>query len=90
MKLFNPKKLEEKFNINHNPIINYLKTFLSEKKFLSQNQFLKLYFTYDENYFKFPKKAHIQLNSQLLLITKEPQRLVNEMSNFSFLKQKIK
>jgi hypothetical protein len=36
------------------------------------------------------KLAHIQLNSQLLLITKEPQSWLVEMSNFSFLKQQIK
>jgi hypothetical protein len=66
------KKLEEKFNIN--PSYNQLfETFLSEKKFLSQNQILKLYFTYDKIILNSQIKAHIQLNSQVLLITKEPQ-----------------
>jgi DNA-directed RNA polymerase subunit beta len=82
------KKLEEKFNIN--PSYNQLfETFLSEKKFLSQNQILKLYFTYDKIILNSQIKAHIQLNSQVLLITKEPQSWLCEMSNFKFLKQKI-
>jgi hypothetical protein len=34
--------------------------------------------------------AQIQFNSQLFLITKEPQNWLMEMSNFSFLKQKLK
>jgi hypothetical protein len=88
MKLFNPKSWKEKFNIN--PSYNQLfETFLSEKKFLSQNQILKLYFTYDKIILNSQKKLIFQLNSQLFLITKEPQNWLCEMSNFSFLKKKI-
>jgi hypothetical protein len=46
--------------------------------------------TYDRIIIDSQKLAQIQLNSQLLLITKQPQDWLFEMQNFSFLKQQVK
>ncbi len=57
---------------------------------LSKDQALKLYLIYDKILAYSQKFAQIQLNSQLLLINKQPQNWLVEMSNFSFLKKQIK
>ena len=65
-------------------------SFLSNNSELSQDKILKLYSIYDKVIIKSQKLAQIQLNSQLILITKQPQYWLVEMQNFSFLKQNIK
>jgi DNA-directed RNA polymerase subunit beta len=65
-------------------------SFLSNNLELSQDKILKLYSIYDEVIINSQKLAQIQLNSQLILITKQPQYWLVEMQNFSFLKQNIK
>jgi DNA-directed RNA polymerase subunit beta len=57
---------------------------------LSEDQRLKFYYAYDKIITNSQQIANLQLNSQLFLITKEPQNWLIEMSNFSFLKQRIK
>jgi DNA-directed RNA polymerase subunit beta len=57
---------------------------------LSKEQSLNLFFIYDKFIINSQTFAHIQFNSQLFLITKEPQNWLIEMSNFSFLKLKVK
>jgi DNA-directed RNA polymerase subunit beta len=64
--------------------------FLSNNSELSQDKILKLYSIYDKVIINSQKLAQIQLNSQLILITKQPQYWLVEMQNFSFLKQNIK
>jgi DNA-directed RNA polymerase subunit beta len=65
-------------------------SFLSNNSELSQEKILKLYSIYDKVIINSQKLAQIQLNSQLILITKQPQYWLVEMQNFSFLKQNIK
>jgi hypothetical protein len=65
-------------------------SFLSNNSELSQDKILKLYSIYDKVIINSQKLAQIQLNSQLILITKQPQYWLVEMQNFSFLKQNIK
>ena len=64
----------------------------SEKddSFLSEDQSLKLYYAYDKIITHSQQLLNLQLNSQLFLITKEPQNWLVEMANFSFLKQQVK
>jgi DNA-directed RNA polymerase subunit beta len=57
---------------------------------LSKEQIFKFYYAYDNLIKNSQHIANLQLNSQLFLITKEPQNWIIEMSNFSFLKQQIK
>ena len=56
----------------------------------SNNKILKLYNTYDKAIINSQKLAHIQLNSELLLITNSSMDWLSEMQNFSFLKQNVK
>jgi DNA-directed RNA polymerase subunit beta len=77
----NSKELFEKF-IKPNEL-----SFLSN---LSKDQVSKLYYKYDKIIISSQSLAQLQLNSQFLLITKEPQDWLIEMSNFSFLNQQIK
>jgi DNA-directed RNA polymerase subunit beta len=65
-------------------------SFLWNNSELSQDKALKLYSTYDKIIVDSQKSAQIQLNSQLVLITKQPHEWLVEMSNFSFLKREIK
>jgi DNA-directed RNA polymerase subunit beta len=65
-------------------------SFLSNNSELSQDKILKLYSIYDKVIINSQKLAQIQLNSQLILITKQPQYWLVEMQNFAFLKQNIK
>jgi len=57
---------------------------------ISNEQSLNLRFIYDQFITNSQTFAQIQLNSQLFLITKEPQNWLLGMSNFSFLKRKMK
>lgn len=57
---------------------------------LSENQLLKLYLTYDQIISRSQKFAQIQLNSDLILLTQQPQNWLIEMNNFIFLKKQIK
>lgn len=57
---------------------------------LSKIQVRNLYFLYDKIILNSQLLAQIQFNSQLLLITKEPQNWLIELSNFAFLKETIK
>jgi DNA-directed RNA polymerase beta subunit len=57
---------------------------------LSTDQIFKLYTLYDKEISNSQKVSHVQLNSQLLLITKYSQNWLIEMRNFAFLKQNIK
>jgi DNA-directed RNA polymerase subunit beta len=77
---------------------SYLKNLLKHKnlKFninnikLSTLQITKLYQVYDKTIFNSQKVAQIQLNSSLILITKQSSNWLIEMRNFAFLKQSIK
>jgi len=57
---------------------------------LSADQILKLCNIYDKAIINSQKFAQVELNSQLLLITKNSQDWLIEMRNFSFLKQNTK
>jgi DNA-directed RNA polymerase subunit beta len=57
---------------------------------LSNSANLKFYYAYEKLINNSQQNINLQLNSQLFLLTKEPQNWLMEMSNFSFLKQQIK
>ena len=57
---------------------------------LSQEQTFKLYNKYDKVIIDSQKLAQIQLNSQLLFITKKSQDWLLELKNFSFLQKNFK
>jgi DNA-directed RNA polymerase subunit beta len=57
---------------------------------LSKQQALDLHLVYDKILLNSQLLAHIQFNSQFLLITKQPQSWLIEMNNFLFLKQQVK
>jgi DNA-directed RNA polymerase subunit beta len=59
-------------------------------KNLSKEQVLDLYSNYDKIIINSQNFAQIQFNPQLLLITKQPQKWLTEMTNFSFLKKQVK
>jgi DNA-directed RNA polymerase subunit beta len=59
-------------------------------KNLSKEQVLDLYSNYDKIISNSQNFAQIQFNPQLLLITKQPQKWLTEMTNFSFLKKQVK
>ena len=61
--------------------------FLSKVLSLSENQILNLYQKYDKAIIESQKLAHIELNSQLLFITKKSQDWLLEINNFSFLQK---
>ncbi len=79
----NKKWLSEFININK-------LLFSINNLILSTDQILKLYALYDKAIINSQKLVHIQLNSQLFLITKYSQDWLIEMHNFSFLKQNLK
>ena len=89
-------KLQNNKNIENNK--EWLTAFIKVNKILfpinnltlSTDQILKLYTLYDKTILKSQKLAHVELNSQLLLITNYSQDWLIEMQNFSFLKQNIK
>jgi DNA-directed RNA polymerase subunit beta len=61
--------------------------FLMDNFELSEGQIIKLSEIYDKVIFNSQLSAQIQLNSQLILITKNSKDWLSEMHNFSFLKQ---
>jgi DNA-directed RNA polymerase beta subunit len=67
---------------------NKIKFLFSNAKF-SETQSLQLSFTYDQLILYSQKLAQAQLNSQLLLITQQPQNWLVEMGKFSSLKKQI-
>lgn len=56
---------------------------------LSEEQSIKLYKIYDKAIIESQKLIHIELNSQLWLITKKSQDWLMTMKNFSFLKKNL-
>ena len=69
-------------------IVSLLKNSTLSK--LSKVQLSELYDKYSTVINNSQNVAHLQLNSQLFLITKQPQDWLVEMNNFSFLKEYIK
>jgi DNA-directed RNA polymerase subunit beta len=78
--------LNFKSSIEENKITYVIKYFNFLVKLLIKYE----YSIYDEVIINSQKLAQIQLNSQLILITKQPQYWLVEMQNFAFLKQNIK
>ena len=64
--------------------------FASSNINLSEEQKIKIYLKYDNLISNFQKMFQLQLNSQLLLITTQPQEWLVKMNNFLFLKKQIK
>jgi DNA-directed RNA polymerase subunit beta len=56
----------------------------------SKSANLKFYYAYEKVITNSQQVINLQLNLQLFLLTKEPQNLLIEMSNFSFLKKQIR
>ena len=79
----NKKQLEPEF-LQTNEISTLGKTLV-----FSEKQVLKLSTKYDRTIIDLQKLTQIQLNSQLLFITKESQDWLLEMSNFSFLQTNL-
>nr|YP_010516956.1 beta subunit of RNA polymerase [Haslea provincialis]UXN44738.1 beta subunit of RNA polymerase [Haslea provincialis] len=77
----NNKKWLTLFNQNNQLL------FLPSNELLSENNVVKLYNLYDRTFIESQKFAQIQLNSQLLLITKDSQDWLIGMRNFSLLKR---
>lgn len=71
------------FETNKNIVSN-------QKLKLSEKQIFKLYSTYETLILNFQNSLQLQLNSKLLLITKQPQDWLVQMSHFLFLKKQIK
>ena len=63
--------------------------YIISNKILSNKQISTLYPLYDKVIRDSQKSIHIQLNSELLLITVSPRHWLIQMSNFSFLKQNV-
>ena len=63
--------------------------FLNKNFKLSKNQLVSILDLYDKSILKSQKVIHLQLNSQLFLITKNLQDWLIELSNFSFIKRNI-
>jgi DNA-directed RNA polymerase subunit beta len=63
--------------------------FSYENIILSKEQTVKIYSKYDSFIKNFQKIIHLQLNSQLLLITQQSQDWLIQMNNFLFLKKQI-
>ena len=64
--------------------------FLFKEIALSEEQTVKIYSTYEKLISNFQNIIHLQLNSQLLLITNQSQDWLVQMSDFLFLKKQIK
>lgn len=56
----------------------------------SKSQVLDLYLMYDKTIMSSQQLANIHFNSELFLITKQPQSWLIEMNNFLFLKKQVK
>jgi DNA-directed RNA polymerase subunit beta len=57
---------------------------------LSEEQTIRIYFTYEKIISNFQNIVQLQLNSDLFLITTQPQDWLVQMNNFLFLKKQIK
>lgn len=64
--------------------------FSFKETILSEEQTFKLYSTYEKLISDFQNSIHLQLNSQMLLITNQSQDWLVQMSDFLFLKKQIK
>lgn len=79
------KKVNSTNFINKNSI-----GFLLNEFSISENEALKLLFIYDKLIVTSQKLLQAQLNSEIFLILKQSQDWLIEVSNFSFLKKKLK
>ena len=64
--------------------------FSFDRNTLSEKQTFKIYQNYEKLLSNFQKIVHLELNSQLLLITRQSQDWLVEMSDFLFLKKQIR
>ena len=94
--IFQANYLGETFKVNNNKekyftnFINLNKiSFLLNNSNLSEDQIFNLSSTYDKLISKSQNLVHLKLNSELLLISKQPNDWLIKMSNFSFLKQQV-
>jgi DNA-directed RNA polymerase subunit beta len=94
--VFQANYLRDTSNLNSHDnkwVTNFSKrnklTFLVKNSNLSQDQLLSLIRTYDKVINQSQNLVHLKLNSQLLLITKQPDDWLMKMRNFSFLNQQI-
>jgi DNA-directed RNA polymerase subunit beta len=81
----------EIFELNYDSNLTSYKpfeTFLVTNK-ISQDKILQLFLTYDRLINKSQQLVNIQLTSQLLLVTKQPQNWLLKMKTFSFLNQQL-
>jgi DNA-directed RNA polymerase subunit beta len=94
--IFQFSYLRDTFETNTNKE-KWLKNFINLNKIsfsfnnsdLSQDQIFNLASIYDKLITKSQNLLHLKLNSQLLLISKQPNDWLTKMSNFSFLKQQV-
>jgi len=77
----------EIFQLNTNLVKN---NSIPNKAQFAKRQSLKLYYAYDSLLETSQNILNLKLNSDLFLITKEPQNWLVELSHFGFLKQQIK
>lgn len=95
--VFQVKYIQKKFQIDK-PNLKQFNEFFETNKIpfsdkqikVSENQTFKIYSTYENLLINFQTSIQLQLNSKLLLITKQPQNWLVEMSHFLFLKKRIK
>ena len=80
----NQKNDSIKFNVNNKISFSFKEIALSEE------QTFKIYCTYEKLISNLQNTIHLQLNSQLLLITNQSQDWLVQMSDFLFLKKQIK
>ena len=78
------------FREKRNFVSNNKITFPINEFILSENQTFQIYNTYDQLITNFQTLLQLQLNFQLLLVTKNPQDWILQMRNFVFLKKQIK
>jgi DNA-directed RNA polymerase subunit beta len=78
------------FREKRNFLSNNKITFPINEFILSENQTFQIYNTYDQLITNFQTLLQLQLNFQLLLVTKNPQDWILQMRNFVFLKKQIK
>jgi DNA-directed RNA polymerase subunit beta len=77
----------EVFQLNPN---FYLQKSTTNNDPFSKGQILNFYYTYDNLIETSQNLLNIKLNSDLFLLTKEPQNWLIELTHFGFLKQQIK
>lgn len=95
--VFQVKYIQKKFQIDK-PNLKQFNEFFETNKIpfsdkqikVSENQTFKIYSTYENLLINFQTSIQLKLNSKLLLITKQPQNWLVQMSHFLFLKKRIK